>query len=577
MGRPPATTEASPTAPRVDDSGSDWLHVPRGRRWLIFTLILLAAAALRLAALTTVPPGVNQDEAICAWNTACLLKTGGDQYGNPWPIFYLVAMGDNRPLPQVYWQMPWQAALGMNLWSLRLPMVLLGLFFVASMVWLGDRLFGRPVGLIAGALTALNPWAFELSRLSLEAAFTPPLLAAMIAAAAAAGLPITLRDRRPRPRWGWALVAGVLFGLTCYGYHSVRPVLLLLTITAVLVDPRGWLALLRTRRGAVTIAAFALAAVAIGGPLVAQYVLQPEAMVHRGERILMWKRYTGVGTILSQMLWQYIRHFSVDFLFYRGDMQQIFAVPGVGMFHWFSLPLMLIGGGLLANELRFSPAARFVVIWILVYPIADSLAWSKFTHGLRSTPGLPVMLLLAALGGTWLLCVIAERGARVRRTALVSASLIVAGSTAWLAYNYFARFPLRHEVYRNFYADVQPICDWLRPRLADYDAVVVTNVGMDHGYTAFLFFLDYDPAMWFAEPRETLIKDDFFTYYWRIGKLYFPQPSNAADVFRSLGENGREDRVLMLFRPDVPMREAPLATFYYPDGSVAMKAYERRF
>ncbi|MBI5865790.1 MAG: hypothetical protein HZB38_15060, partial [Planctomycetes bacterium] len=43
--------------------------------------ILLLAAALRLAGLTTVPPGLNQDEAANAWNAWCLLKSGHDQHG----------------------------------------------------------------------------------------------------------------------------------------------------------------------------------------------------------------------------------------------------------------------------------------------------------------------------------------------------------------------------------------------------------------------------------------------------------------------------------------------------------------
>jgi hypothetical protein len=53
--------------------------------------ILAVAAVLRIAWLTSAPPGLNQDEAVNAWNAWCLLKTGKDQTGASWPLMYLNA------------------------------------------------------------------------------------------------------------------------------------------------------------------------------------------------------------------------------------------------------------------------------------------------------------------------------------------------------------------------------------------------------------------------------------------------------------------------------------------------------
>jgi len=59
----------------------------------ILLLILVLAAFLRLFNLGQSPPGLNQDEAANAWNAHCLLKTGKDQVGASWPIFYMRALG----------------------------------------------------------------------------------------------------------------------------------------------------------------------------------------------------------------------------------------------------------------------------------------------------------------------------------------------------------------------------------------------------------------------------------------------------------------------------------------------------
>ena len=54
----------------------------------ILLVIIVVAGALRLAELGQIPAGINVDEAANAWNAYTLLKTGQDQHGVSWPIFY---------------------------------------------------------------------------------------------------------------------------------------------------------------------------------------------------------------------------------------------------------------------------------------------------------------------------------------------------------------------------------------------------------------------------------------------------------------------------------------------------------
>ena len=77
--------------------------------WLILGVIVLVGALLRLIALRQSPPGLNQDEAANAWNAYCLLKTGMDQHGVKWPIFYGRFFGGYSSMLYVYWMMPFEA------------------------------------------------------------------------------------------------------------------------------------------------------------------------------------------------------------------------------------------------------------------------------------------------------------------------------------------------------------------------------------------------------------------------------------------------------------------------------------
>jgi len=60
---------------------------PAPRTRLLLAAIVVAAAALRLPLLGSVPPGLIPDEASTAYDAYSVLKTGRDQYGELLPLF----------------------------------------------------------------------------------------------------------------------------------------------------------------------------------------------------------------------------------------------------------------------------------------------------------------------------------------------------------------------------------------------------------------------------------------------------------------------------------------------------------
>jgi 4-amino-4-deoxy-L-arabinose transferase-like glycosyltransferase len=96
----------------------------------LLVIIILLALFLRVYRLGQSPPGLSQDEAVNAWNAWCLLKTGTDQHGVSWPLFYMRAFGGNNSPFFIYAMLPFQAVGGMNILTTRLPGVCAGVMAV---------------------------------------------------------------------------------------------------------------------------------------------------------------------------------------------------------------------------------------------------------------------------------------------------------------------------------------------------------------------------------------------------------------------------------------------------------------
>src|SRR5919197_839416 len=111
--------------------------------------------------------------------------------------------------------------LGQNLAALVFVQHLLGVASVGLTYWLGRLTFGRPVGLLAGLLAALDSVLIMYEHYVLsEALFTPLLLVACLAFVAA------LRQDRP----GWYLLAGLALGLAVLARPVAQSVLLAVPI-----------------------------------------------------------------------------------------------------------------------------------------------------------------------------------------------------------------------------------------------------------------------------------------------------------------------------------------------------------
>ena len=484
-------------------------------RLSILAAILIVAAGLRMYDLTHSPPGLNQDEAMNAWTAWCMLKTGHDHLNKPWPVFYMTDFGDNRSTLHLYFIMPFQAVGGLNVWTLRLPSAVGGVAAVLLAFVVGRRLFGERAGLIAAATMALNPWHIQQCRWGHEAAFVPLLVLLPVAMMLWANFPLDeSQDRKLCPLV--ALLAGLVTGTCCYGYPAVRMFIPIFLIGLVgLLLPSIW-AMIKTRRGGLAMAGFVVGVAATFGPLV--YVHMTDSEINRrGKYSSAWEPTDSTSQKLSKMASRYPGHLGPDFLFSDGDHSKAQSPPGMGMFYWYSLPLML--AGLVAVIVTFfrSRSSRLLLLWLVIYPIPDCFTFyspgamgmgaPQSMHALRSLVGLPALVLLEGLGAAVMLGWLWKN---MRESAYVVAGVLVsAGAILNVMYlhRFFGEYNRDRQIYADYQVDLLEASQWLRPRLAEHQRVFVDMNGLNQPYAIMLVGLQYDPVKWLKDEQLVVTAD----------------------------------------------------------------------
>ena len=534
--------------------------------------ITVLAAALRLFDLTHAPPGLNQDEAIGSWISWCLLKTGHDMTGQSLPVFYTHGIGDYPSTLFLYLAIPFQWLGGLNVWTARLPSAVSGVLCVPLVAYVGARLFGRRVALVAAAFLALNPWHLFLSRFGVGASHCSMFALLAIALLLMAELPLA-DDRRPAPRPLFALMAGLAAGLACYGYPPLRIYFPVLFALLAVIQWRSWTPALATGAGRLAMVALVLAFAALLAPLAYVHAVDP-AIAHRWEMTRLWGAGASPLQIAELVTARYLQHFSSDFLFLRGDPFVVVNPLRAGAFPWVVLPLMAAGVWAVLSRWRTSAAARTLGALVLAYPAGDLVSRYAGVHSQRSAPGVGALVLLAAYGSLALWNAFGGRQARWRSAAAIAVALVALVAHARFLVRYFHDFDRDPAIDEAYDVDLGAAARWLKPRLSQYDAVFWTMRGTNQPFATTLVGLNYDPHRWFAEPRETRVRGDWEVTA-RYGKMWFMYDDAWRDQLGPLVAEGRDARVLFIVRPDEFDLSAPLETIRRPDGTPTLMLYER--
>jgi hypothetical protein len=391
--------------------------------------ILIAAVivmgAVRFVGVEISPPGFYVDEAAAAANALCLKQTGMGELGNPWPLFFPAYdrhMGAFFTAPYIYPLTGWTALFGESMGSVRLfsaflsSLSLIGIFFVGSLV--GDRKTGW-LCLLAGAV---SPWIFQFSRIAWDPAIVPCLIVW--------GLYFTLRSRH----WRDGAIAGLLFAAAAYAYPPVRAQL------AFFLPILAWFRYTRFGFDKPFASAFVLTISLVSLPLV--YATLTGEIQGRWRLLSVFShdhlqgRYGSTSAFYGWLTFakNVVKHFSPDFLFYRGDFSARSSTKYVGLLSGIDmLALLALFAGAVRLNSKFVGFLLLCAGGYLSAVVAASFTWDWIPQALRSFGGAPF---LALFTGT----VLREAVDRFRPAGwvILAVSFVFSGYFLWA---YFTKYP----------------------------------------------------------------------------------------------------------------------------------------
>jgi len=301
------------------------------------SLVVLAAAALRLYDLPGIPLGLHYDEA------ANGILASGIASGNNYPLFITAYTG--KEVLFFYWAALCMKVLGATSLALRLSSSLVGIATVAAAVWMTRELFhdlpdSRWIALLTGAFLGTSLWHLILSRYGFRA-ITQPLLQALTIAALWHGLRLSPDQKAlARQRTFWILLAGTLCGLTGYTYLAARafPFPLGAGLLGFVLSDTG-----HRRARLRQIGIFVLVALVVVMPEAAYWVSQPGTFLNRTQQVAArsWQEvWSGIRACLAMFFVRgdpYIR-FNIPYRPIFGPAGAILFILGLFYVLWKSIP-----------------------------------------------------------------------------------------------------------------------------------------------------------------------------------------------------------------------------------------------
>lgn len=143
---------------------------------LLLILTIATAVFIRVWQFGSVPGGINQDEAMAAVDGYALGAYGTDRYGMLLPV-HLTAWDYGQMSSLLsYMIAPLTWIFGLNIWSTRLPLLIVSLISLYVIYMFAFRCMNPNFALIVLFLTAISPWHIMQSRWSLDCNLFPHFL-----------------------------------------------------------------------------------------------------------------------------------------------------------------------------------------------------------------------------------------------------------------------------------------------------------------------------------------------------------------------------------------------------------------
>lgn len=399
---------------------------------IILGLIILLGAAIQTYRLSDIPPGFFADEAENGVEAYSILTKGTDRYGTPFPLFFR-AFGEYKSPVGIYTAVPFVAIFGLNEFAVRLTSVVFGLLniiliYVLVRQLLKNHLGNTTIALVSSLFLAISPWHTHMSRIGWDA-YTQMLFLIML------GLYLLLKaETKPK-----LLIACVfVFSLAAYCYFPARVFVPLFGVGLFFMNLKFFWK--HKKESVISLIVLIL----ILTPLVI-HLLSPEGSA-RMKQVSIFSHPKPNQSTTKHILDNYLSHFSIDFLFRKGDIDMPgqfitrHSVRGLGQLYLFQLPLIIIGAYALWDS-RYRKIFFIVSLWLLLYPLGSAFTEMQSAEATRSFVGVVPFQILSAVGLWAFLDYASQKNKIIYTLAILITSVVIIASFAHYLNAYFVKYP----------------------------------------------------------------------------------------------------------------------------------------
>lgn len=454
----------------------------------ILFFILLCAFFLRTYDISHNPPGLYIDEVSSAYNAYSIMKTGRDEHGTFFPI-YFKAFGEYRHGFYVYSMIPSLFIFGLNDFGTRFTSVIFGMLSIAALYFCISRMFNKYIGLLSAGFLAIQPWHMHLSRVAFEG-ISFIFLFLM-------GLLFFYKAIHNREQQIWMYASTFFFALCIYSY-GVAKLFIPLFLVGMIIIYKEFFFTQEHRK--MLLFCFLLFVVLVSPLYLLSFFKEGNARFQQGSI------FTLSGHPFFTFIFNYISHYTSTFLFFNGDdglrhhlHEWGFLFPG---------DIVWVLAGLFFVILhRNKKECHVLLLWLALFPLAASFMYGDTPHGLRSFIGSPLFAIFSAIGIAYIwkhLQNITNIHPQKQRICILVFVLLVVGMISIQTLIYYKEYFTEYKVYSYDYwmAYIKPMLDYTASVRNEYEHVYFSANSMERIPVYILYYFKIEPATYFHQGFE---------------------------------------------------------------------------
>ncbi len=506
---------------------------------------MVLALLIRFYKVESIPPSLNWDEVSIGYNAYSVLKTGKDEWNQPFPLHFK-SYGEYKLPAQVYFSIPGIWIFGLNEFGVRVTPLIYGTLSVFLLFLLARKIFSNTtVGLISAFLLSISPWHIHLTRASFESSFAVFWIIL--------GLWLLIKGFYERK---YLILSSIPLAISVYTYNSARVFVPLFLFANWIFYIKSFLKFKKTFVLSVVLFLILLLPAApfvLSGEGSARYKLVsitddpgliPRVNEARGNSNLPEPLpkliYNRVSYISIAFFENYLAHFTPSFLFIDGAPHRQHHVQEIGELYLFQAPFLILGlYYLIKRKEKFN---FFLISWILLGIIPVSVTNDSIPHALRTLIVAPSYQIISAFGLYIFFEWLWRKKKRYFVIVLLVGTLAVIISLGYYL-TLFGQYSTKYS--RDWQYGYKQVVDYINANKDKYDLIVFSrHFGEPHMFT--LFFSKYDPSKFQNDP--TLKR--FETYDWirvlNFDKFYFPDLGDEGTTYEDIIKTYPDKKILFI-------------------------------